>query len=112
PSTELWLVDRIEPSQLTFDRHGRPGSQQPRFSLNRRRAAIRASPPCAAQGPRRHAASAGTETGRTNLHDAKQRRQPPTAHVLQRTLSPAALAASPVAAMLLRLRLNQMALQP
>src|SRR5271165_2713346 len=44
--------------------------------------------------------------------DAKQRRQPPTAHVLQRTLSPAALAVSPVAAMLLRLRLNQMALQP
>jgi hypothetical protein len=44
----------------------------------------------------------GPKRGATNLHDAKQRRQPPTAHVLQRTLSPAALAASPVAAMLPR----------
>ncbi len=64
-------------------------------------------------GPaRRHTAPAGTEAGCTNLHDAKQRRQPPATNVLQRPLRPAALAASPVPAMLLRLRVNQMALQP
>src|SRR5271166_4181543 len=42
-STEFWPVDWIVPSQLRFDRHGHPGSQETRFSLKRRRAAIRTS---------------------------------------------------------------------
>jgi len=42
-STELWPVDWIVPSQLRFDRHGHPGSQEIRFSLKRRRGAIRTS---------------------------------------------------------------------
>ena len=39
------------------------------------------------EGPaRRHATSAGVETGGANLHDAIQRRQPPTPEVLEWTL--------------------------
>src|SRR5208282_6598590 len=46
-------------------------------------------------GPaRRDAASAGTEAGRMNLHDAQQRRQPPRTDVLERALR----ATAPVAA--------------
>src|SRR5271166_5806673 len=51
---------------------------------------------------RRHAASEGTKTGSNNLHNAKQRRQPPPAPVLQRPLSPAPLAVPSIAAMRLR----------
>src|SRR5271166_2732313 len=78
-----------------------------------RRAAVRHNLRGRGDGPaRRHPAPAGTEAGCTNLHDAKQRRQPPAMDVLQRTLRPAPLAETPAPAMLRRLRLNQMALQP
>jgi hypothetical protein len=64
-------------------------------------------------GPaRRHAASAGTKTGGPNLHDAKQRRQPPGTDVLERALRATVLAATSASAMFLCLRLDQMALQP
>src|SRR5271165_6469246 len=64
-------------------------------------------------GPaRRHAASAGTKTGGTNLHGAKQRRQPSGTDVLERALRTTMLAATSAPAMLLCLRLDQMALQP
>jgi hypothetical protein len=59
---------------------------------------------------RRHAASAGTETGRTNLHNTKQRCQPSGTDILERASRATMLAAASAPAMLLCLRLDQMAL--
>ena len=61
---------------------------------------------------RRNAASAGTEAGCPNLHYAERQRQPPATRVFQRALVPTPLAAASISAMLFRLRLNEVTLQP
>ena len=117
------LADRLDfrasPSgknSSSSERARRYGSKAPIFARVHSYFGVQRSGMTSAAGvdgpTRRHTAPAGTEAGCMNLQDAKQRRQPPPAHVLQRTLSPAPLAAPSVPAMLLRLRLNQMALQP
>jgi hypothetical protein len=59
---------------------------------------------------RRDAASAGTETGSMNLHDAEQGRQPSATNIFERALRSTARTSASAPAMLLRPRLDQMAL--